>query len=105
MSSVEFLDLLIDRRLRSLFNLESDEILAKDRKWEAIERIAQTFDKQATPWRIHRLLTRAAHRRRSDPGRLNQPYLDQLPTLAILAADQRFDLGRILRAEVLEVPL
>src|SRR5215475_13388251 len=31
--------------------------------------------------------------------------LDQLPTLAILAADQRLDLGRVLRAEVLEVPL
>src|SRR5262245_64405741 len=39
-----------------------------------------------------------------DPGRINQPYLDQLPTLAILAADQRLDLGRVLRAEVLEVP-
>src|SRR5215510_16608675 len=48
-------------------------------------------------------LRQAAHRR-SDPGRLNQPYLDQLPTLAILAVDQRLDLGRVLRAEVLEVP-
>jgi hypothetical protein len=49
-------------------------------------------------------LTSEAHCRQFGPGRENQPYLDQLPTLAIFAMDQRLDLGRILRSEVLEVP-
>src|SRR5215510_16109632 len=38
------------------------------------------------------------------PVEKSSPNLDQVPTLAIHASDQRLDLGRVLRAEFLEVP-